>query len=473
MKLPIVDLATIRQQLPEAAYPLPSPGSVQAAFRAQYDVAIVLDDDPTGTQTVYDIPVLADYSEAAIRSELATGTPVFYILTNSRALPPQSADVLAQTLGERIARASRALDKKVLVINRGDSTLRGHYPIEEQALRRGLELKAAVDIIIPAFFEGGRYTVNDTHYVQEGDQLLPAAQTPFAQDRTFGYRQSLLPEWVAEKRAGLGTATVATLSIPELRAADVTPLVQKLQQLSIADNGVCIVNAADYNDLRRALIVIFKSGITPVMRTAASLVKALVDQPDRPLLRLTRHDQQRGGLLVVGSHVPKTTAQLRHLQAHHDLLELVVDVPALVGQSEDAAAAYVATSVKEYVARIEAGLASGENVLLYTSREVITDVDEEKSLLLSLRVSALLEQVVAHLPSPPAFLLTKGGITSSRIATDALGVRRAVAIGQVLPGVPAWELGPESKFPGMPFIIFPGNVGTEESLGLILQNTII
>ena len=61
-------------------------------------------------------------------------------------------------------------------------------------------------------------------------------------------------------------------------------------------------------------------------------------------------------------------------------------------------------------------------------------------------------------------MVSKGGITSSVLATDALNVRRAQVLGQILPGVPVWQLGPEARYPGMPYVVFPGNVGGPDAL---------
>ena len=59
---------------------------------------IVLDDDPTGTQTVYDLPVLTEWTVATLQAEFARGTPIFYILTNSRSLPLPAAQMRARLL---------------------------------------------------------------------------------------------------------------------------------------------------------------------------------------------------------------------------------------------------------------------------------------------------------------------------------------------------------------------------------------
>ena len=82
----------------------------------------------------------------------------------------------------------------------------------------------------------------------------------------------------------------------------------------------------------------------------------------------------------------------------------------------------------------------------------------------SVRISEAVQSVVGNLQITPAFIIAKGGITSSDVGVKALGVRRALVLGQIQPGVPVWRTGPESKFPGMTYVIFPGNVGEERTL---------
>ena len=42
-------------------------------------------------------------------------------------------------------------------------------------------------------------------------------------------------------------------------------------------------------------------------------------------------------------------------------------------------------------------------------------------------------------------------------------------MGQIQPGIPVWKLGPESRFPGLPYIIFPGNVGSDDTLKKVVK----
>ena len=88
----------------------------------------------------------------------------------------------------------------------------------------------------------------------------------------------------------------------------------------------------------------------------------------------------------------------------------------------------------------------------------------ESALLRSVRISEAVQSLVAGLGVTPAFVIAKGGITSSDVGTKALRVRRAEVMGQLLPGVPVWRTGQESRFPGTPYVIFPGNVGEDSSL---------
>lgn len=108
----------------------------------------------------------------------------------------------------------------------------------------------------------------------------------------------------------------------------------------------------------------------------------------------------------------------------------------------------------------------GNTAVVYTSRRVLApeEMDGEDKLRLSAAISEAVTGVVADISSRPAFLIAKGGITSSDIGVKALGVKRALALGQALPGVPVWRLGEESRFPGLSYIIFPGNVGDTDAL---------
>ena len=428
--------------------PMPAIGEHLAARPAK---VVVLDDDPTGTQTVHEIPVLTEWSEPSLLTELTSSGPGFYILTNSRAFPTAEACRINREIAERLSAASSKTGIDHILISRSDSTLRGHFPDEVAALHGG-ELPPV--LLCPYFEAGGRYTLNDVHYVAEGDTLIPAGETPFARDAAFGYRASNLRDWVVEKTQGrVSLDQTSSLSLTDNRKRGPDALAA---QLMLADGTVCIANVACQRDLEvivLAALMAEAKGARTVYRTAASFAATRMGLEARPLLEgreLTRNTGT-GGLIVVGSYVPKTTEQLAHLLDHSEIARVELDVNAL----------HESQSITQQVDDL---LAAGRDVVLYTSRTLVTGQDADESLLIGQRVSAVLVQIVSDLHTPPRFFVAKGGITSSDLATRALGVKRAMVRGQILRGIPVWELGEEARFPAMNYIVFPGNVGGATAL---------
>ncbi|MDK7160764.1 four-carbon acid sugar kinase family protein, partial [Pauljensenia sp. UMB3104] len=75
---------------------------------ARRPVLVVLDDDPTGTQSVADLPVLTAWEEADFDWALATGSPAVYVMTNSRSLAPADAErVNREVVASALASAKR------------------------------------------------------------------------------------------------------------------------------------------------------------------------------------------------------------------------------------------------------------------------------------------------------------------------------------------------------------------------------
>jgi uncharacterized protein YgbK (DUF1537 family) len=448
--------------------PLPAPwpsgllADIQGKVAADSGKVVVLDDDPTGTQTVYGIPVLTQWSTAALAAELQGPHAAFYILTNSRSLTSDAAGRLNREIGLNLKAAASQVALPVEVISRSDSTLRGHFPAEVEALAEAMEMGELPCLIVPCFFEGGRYTVNDIHYVAEGDQLVPAAQTPYADDAAFGYRHSNLCDWVAEKSAGrVHRDEVVAISLVDLRRGGPDRVTDVLGALK--PGSVCVVNAAEYSDLEVFVLGLLRAraqGHRFLYRTAASFVRVRCGLAPRRLLdsRDLATDNRNGGLFVVGSYVPKTTAQVAALNAGGDIAVLEIDVGRLLQQDQRDA------EVARVTAAMNGCIGTGGDVLLYTSRNLVKGDDAAHSLAIGRQVSESLIRVVQGLVHQPRYLVAKGGITSSEVATQGLGVQRAMILGQVLPGVPVWRLGEESRYPHLAYIVFPGNVGDADAL---------
>jgi uncharacterized protein YgbK (DUF1537 family) len=435
--------------------------TIREQVRASGTKVVVLDDDPTGTQTVHDVPVLTEWSEEILDAELETDGPAFYVLTNSRSLPLSEAQSMNFEIARRLRKSAEKSGRPFVVVSRSDSTLRGHFPGEVDALAEGLSQTFDAWILAPFFLEGGRCTIHDTHYVDEEGWLTPAAETEFAGDKAFGYTSSNLREWVSEKTKGrIATEDVHSISIEDLRESGPNQIAEHL--MDIQGGGVCVVNAASYRDLEVFVLGLLKAeaqGRRFLYRTAASFVQVRAGLSPRPLLspgelRLTGSG---GGLILVGSHVPKSTQQLLALLSLPESTGIQMDVEKILDNSQKEAEG------ERVLNRTRELLEGGQNTVVYTSRKLISGRDEE-NLSIGKRVSAALTEVVKNLSVPPRYLIAKGGITASDVATEGLNVKRALVLGQILPGVPVWRLGPESRFPGIPYIVFPGNVGGARAL---------
>lgn len=430
---------------------------------------VVLDDDPTGVQTVHDVSVYTDWSEESIRKGFAEENQLFYILTNSRGFTEEQTTKCHQEIIRRVEAEAKERGQKYLIMSRSDSTLRGHYPLETELLREGFEAdgskKVDGEILCPFFKEGGRYTIDNVHYVKMDGELVPAGQTEFAKDKTFGYTSSDLCEYVEEKTDGAyKTSEVTCITLEDLRGERIEKIIEQL--MSVNDFGKIVVNAVDYCDLKVFAIALYQAmeqGRNYMFRTAAALVKIMGGISDQPLL--TRKDMivketNHGGIVVVGSHTKKTTSQVEALRSVDGLefiefnSDLVLDEEAFKKETENV------------LKREEELISNGKTVVVYTKRKLLTVENDTKedALLRSVKISDAVQSLVGRLGVMPAFVIAKGGITSSDVGTKALKVKCANVMGQIRPGIPVWQTREESKFPMTPYVIFPGNVGEAETL---------
>ncbi len=444
------------------------------ALAADPHKLVVLDDDPTGTQTVHDVSVFTDWTTESVREGFVEDSRLFFILTNSRGMTEKETAVVHREIAQTVAAVSRECGKPYLFLSRSDSTLRGHYPLETQMLRESMEAAGEhVDgeILAPFFKEGGRFTIGNIHYVRQGDVLIPAAETEFAQDRTFGYEHSALPDYIEEKTLGAyRAANVTCISLDSLRAMDLDGI--EAQLMSVKDFGKVCLNAVDYCDLKVFCVALCRAlakGKRFLFRTAAGLVKVLGGVTDRPLLtrrNMIVRETPFGGVVVVGSHTQKTTAQLS------ELLRLGCTVPVAFNSNAvlDGDNAFY-SEVDRCVRAEEKIIRAGKTAVCYTSRTLLTLENDtrESALLRSIRISDGVQSLVGRLTVTPAFVVAKGGITSSDVGVKALRVRRATVVGQICPSVPVWRTGAESRFPQTPFVIFPGNTGSTTTLREVVE----
>lgn len=434
-------------------------------------ILVILDDDPTGTQTCNDIIILTAWDTPRLVQEFSATKPGsgFFILTNSRALhPPQARDLITE-ICTNLQKASKQTGTAFEVVLRSDSTLRGHFPLEADATEAVLG-QADAWILCPFFLQGGRYTIDDVHYVAEGQKLLPAAQTPFAKDATFGYKSSNLKDYVVEKSKGtISPEQVSSISLETIRLGGTEAVLKQLLQTTASSTGrpVIVVNAAADEDVDvavDALLQASSSGKRFLFRTGAAFVSARLAIDGIPPISASKLglSSDVGGLIIAGSYVPKTTAQLEVLrsQSGDNLTAVVLEVRKLLESPENAA-----KEVSRALETAEKEIKRGQDVLVMTSRELVLGKDEAKSLDIGSIVAKALVSFLEQLQQKPRYVIAKGGITSSDMATKGLRFKRATIVGQAAPGVPLWRCDePSSKWPGLPYVVFPGNVGSEDTL---------
>lgn len=453
----------------------PAPIDVSAAaVRAAMDaeaVLVVLDDDPTGTQSVAGLPVLTRWERDDLDWAMAQPAAAVYVLTNTRSLDEPTAAERNREIVAVALDAAEAAGRRVTFVSRSDSTLRGHFPLETDVLAQAIVERGHraphLVVLVPAFPDAGRITVGSVHHWVVDGEATPVGETPFAQDATFAFRSSDLRDWVEEKTAGrIARDAVHALGLATIRSG-VAAIATELRVL--AAGTVVVVDAVEESDMRAVAIALHtldREGTTALLRVGPPYARAHIGQEIPAVVRPADLDiaHERGGLVVVGSHVPLTTAQLAALRRDRPATATIeLDVRSLIDERREE---HIETQARAVAAAIADG-----TVIVHTSRELVTGDDGEASLDIARRVSSGIVALVARVLelAPPRFVIAKGGITSSDVASEALRIRRANVVGPMLPGIVSlWQpqVGPAV---GIPYVVFAGNVGDTDSLAAVVR----
>jgi uncharacterized protein YgbK (DUF1537 family) len=435
---------------------------------------IVLDDDPTGSQTVHSCLLLMRWDVDTLRIGLRDDSPIFFVLTNTRSLPPESAASVTKEVCQnlKIALNTEGIDD-FLIVSRSDSTLRGHYPIETDAIAQELGPFDA-HFLVPAFFvggasqrEGGRITRDSIHYLIIDGVPTPVHETEFARDSVFGYHHSYLPNYVKEKTQGrISAEAVERFLLDDIRAGSLERL------LKLTDNQCAVVDGETQTDLNRFAVDVLAAasqGKRFLFRSAASILTALAALPPQPIAaeNMAQYVRQgKPGAIIVGSHVKKTTQQLAALLQVEGIVGIEVNVARLLDDGTNQSA----TLLTEILESTRVVHAAGKTPVIYTSRQELSFKDVKTRLDFGAKVSGLLMDIVRGLPSDIGFLISKGGITSNDVLSNGLALTSARLLGQILAGC-SMVLTPSdhSQFPNLPVVLFPGNVGDADALGTIYQ----
>ncbi|HEX5908493.1 MAG TPA: four-carbon acid sugar kinase family protein [Propionibacteriaceae bacterium] len=449
---------------------------------------VLLDDDPTGTQTIADLPVLTSWSVPDLQWALQQQTTGFFVLTNTRSLSETDAAERNRQVVDALHQAATAEQVSYVLASRSDSTLRGYYPLETDVLSQELAARGTVVdgvVICPGYVEPGRLTIDSVHWTRTPKGMIPVSQSEFAKDASFGYRSSDLRDWVAEKTGGrISRDEVATITLTDIRVGGPDRVGEILAGLR---NGrpvvVDTVEDADQQVVVLALLHAEAAGKNFIYRIGPSFVRARTGQRPTPPADAQRLRQilatqptdtadtrpaTKHGLITVGSHVGLTTRQLDRLRDRGKIIELELDVPTLL---DDSARDRHVNDVAAQSARVLQNNDAESDVVIRTSRTLVTGDDAVSSLVIARTVSAALVGTVREIVSQirPSFVLAKGGITSSDTATVGLGITRAWCRGTMLPGIISlWE--PVTGLAqGIPYIVFAGNVGDDDALAAVVD----
>ena len=428
---------------------------------------IVLDDDPTGSQTVHSCLLLTRWDVDTLKQGLLDEAPLFFVLTNTRGMSATQAANLTREVCVNLRAALEQLENSGIAINpllvsRSDSTLRGHYPVETDVIAEELGPFDA-HFIVPAFFEGGRKTIDSTHYLVIDDKPVPVHETEFARDSVFSYSHSYLPDYVEEKTGGrIKASQVERFNLQDVRGDSLS----RLQALK--HNHCCVVDGETQDDLDHfcsQLMQAAQQGKRFLFRSAASLLTALAQLPPQPVAAEKMREyvrDGRAGAVIVGSHVKKTTQQLSPLLQADGIQGIEIDVEKISTQRDQL--------LNRITANIEDCHLNNVTPVIYTSRTEIQFDDQQSRLAFGEQVSAFLMDVVRSLPETTGFLISKGGITSNDVLSDGLALRTSRVVGQILAGCSVVRCPQDHpRYPNMPVVIFPGNVGDEQALVTVYQ----
>ncbi len=425
---------------------------------------VVLDDDPTGIQTVHDVLVLVKYDDDSLIEAFKDDREMFYISTNSRSFLEEETIKYHTDLTNKLVQVSKMTGYTFTIISRGDSSLRGHFPLETKTIYNVLKdngINIDGEIICP-YLDGIRKTIDDVHYIVDNG-LIPVGESEFAKDKTFSFKSSDLKEYVEEKSKGeYKASSCVSISIDDLNDVDI--VVNKLN--SVSNFNKVIVNCECVDDLKKFVRAYKQTNKQFIFRCAASLVKEIGEISDKDYLK--KEDCISGGkgcLILAGSHVNKTTSQLAYLKKHLNNYELVEfnQHKVLDGNLHDEAircAKLVSEKLRE-----------DKIVVLQTRRERVDfpGDDKEKQLEMAVSISKELTGVLSMLDVKPKFLISKGGITSFDCLSIGLNVKKALALGQVEKNVGVVKILDDTSFKNMPVVIFPGNVGSEDTLYKVIE----
>lgn len=417
---------------------------------------VVLDDDPTGVQTLSGIRVLLGWDPPRVRAAL-DGRPSVHLITNTRALPARRVRPFVSDAAR--AALEGAPDSAVLL--RGDSTLRGHL-LEEYLGVRDVVAPSAwpVLLLVPALPSAGRVTVGGVHLFDRDGRRTPLHETEYARDGVFAYSSARLLEWAEERSGGLFRAGAGReLHLDVLRSRGPAAVTEALRALSASGGPAVLAPDAetlvDLEVVAEGYRAATAEGASVIVRCAPTFAGVLGGTTAAGLIPMPF---VRDGVLVVcGSYVPQSTRQLSRLLDARPGSLVEADVVALAGDDPS-------VEIDELAAGVSGRLVADRLAVLATPRERPAGTT---SLAAGERIAAGLGRVVATVRPSPSLLVAKGGITAAVTLRDGVGAAEADVVGPVEPGVSLWSaFWPDGNT--LDYLVVPGNVGDDDLLARLV-----
>ena len=433
---------------------------------------VVIDDDPTGSQTVNNCLLLLKWDYSTLTKGFKSESNLFFILANTRSLSENDARSTIEEICKNLKSviASEAIEEEIIFISRGDSTLRGHNFLEPSTINSCLGPFDAT-FHIPAFIEGKRLTINGSHFVNK----IPVDQTIFSKDKIFGYKTSNVKNLLFHKsKSQINLDDIQNLYLSDLENLDAEEnniVFKKLQNLS--NNQHLVVDVENYSQLQK-----FSKSIKKLtkqkkflFRTAASFISSISnikrnanDEIFFSNLRIKNKEKKfLPGLVIVGSYVELSTLQLQNLieTDNCEPIELdVFDFFRIISSENHHKQRNLFKN--KFLREIRFNFEKGKTPILFTSRKFMSlDYSEQFNFCNSL--SLFISEIVADLKYEIGYLISKGGITTNMILSKGLNADYVYLEGQILTGISlvTYNLKNDKR---LPIVTFPGNIGNNDSL---------
>ena len=441
---------------------------------------IIIDDDPTGSQTVNGCNLLLKWDYETLLKGLKDSSNLLFILANTRSLSKKDVKVrlkeICSALREIMNNSSFA-EEDFVVISRGDSTLRGHNFIEPFIIN---ELLGPFDatFYIPAFIEGNRTTVNGNHFVDN----IPVHKTIFSKDKIFGFNTSNVKELIYEQsNHKLDFNHIENIFIKDFEVLETNqPNKLYLYMENLKNNQKVIVDIRDYFQLDKFSRII-KSLLKKkkfLFRSAASFISSLsnVKQTKKEniyfsqLRRKNNNDKMLKGLIVVGSYNELTTLQLNKVLNISLCQPIEINVLKLYALFKIEDNLKQINSLRKLIVHsIKQNLSQDFVPVLYTSREIVSPRDNNDLIQFQIFLSSFISEIVSVIKNDIGYLISKGGITTNTILSEGLKADSVYLEGQILPGISLVTFNLQEQKGKLPIVTFPGNIGNNMSLVKALE----